>query len=102
MRKIPYIILLFTVLFTALSTLSLRAQVGYSDVRITRSGEYVDVSFEVTAGQKSVKRGESLILTPVLFNDKHNVTLPSVAVQSRRSELQEFRAGGGSVERSGG
>lgn len=102
MRKIPYIILLFTVLFTALSTLSLRAQVGYSDVRITRSGEYVAVSFEVTAGQKSVKRGESLILTPVLFNDKHNVTLPSVAVQSRRSELQEFRAGGGSAERSGG
>lgn len=94
MKRILYIIL-----FTILSALApgaqaqSSAQIGYSDVRITRSGDYVDISFEVTAGRKSVGRGEQLMLTPVLFNDSRRVVLPFVSVQSRRVQLQEFRAG---------
>lgn len=90
MKRIPYIIL-----FTVLScfTLSAKAQVVYSDVCITRSSDCVEVSFEVTAGQKSVRRGEKLILTPVLYNDSVRISLPAISVQGRRMNIVDFRRG---------
>lgn len=95
MRKILHIIILLIVLSTLVESAKAQnpMQIGYGDIRITRSGDYVNISFEVTTGQKSVRRGEQLILTPVLFNNSHKIILPSALVQSRRIQLQEFRAG---------
>lgn len=76
------------------SDLRVHEGIAYEQIRIRRTGDSVEVSFSVTAGLKSVGRGGQLILTPVLFNEGRKLFLPQIGVQSRRAQLQEFRAGG--------
>lgn len=64
-----------------------QSAIHYDHVRITRKENQIEISFDLSAGRKSVGRNERLLLMPILYNDSLSVSLPAIAIQSRRMAL---------------
>ncbi len=86
---------------TALHAQSGPAGIELTDIRLTRTGENVTVSFTLETGSRVVRSGESLVIGPVLRSggaDAGECKLPPLVIRGRRSRLLDARhalAGGG-------
>lgn len=84
-----------TLCFALATAFALHAQdatdVRYDNVQIVRKGENVEISFKAFVGSHCIGRKGQFLFTPVLFNDKHTLPLPAVAVYSRHADWMEYR-----------
>lgn len=86
MKKIlPLLFALLLGTSPALSQPTLKG-VEASDIRLTRSGEYLDVAFTFTAGRRAVKANYALVATPVLRGGAGERTLTPIVVRGKRAQ----------------
>lgn len=86
-------ILTFWFAFITLSALHAQdaGDVRYDNIQVVRKGAQVEVSFKVFVGSNCIGRKGHFLFTPVLYNDRHILSLPTFCVYSRHAEWMEFR-----------
>lgn len=93
-RKIHIIIYLLSLLcpcFAFAFTQNQFKALIINNIELRRTGDEVTVGFTCYAGDKATKNGYSLIVQPVLQNEKHILNLPDITVQGRTARIAERR-----------
>lgn len=70
------------------------AGVNVSNLKMTRSGDYLRVSMDVATGELKVESGRAVLLTPRVSGNGNAVELPSIGIYGRGRYYHYLRANG--------
>ncbi len=74
-------------------SLSAMGQVRVNDVTVVRDGGTAEVSFDAGIDKKATDRSNKLIMTPVIYKERHSVALAPIVIETRRTRIMDERKG---------
>ena len=95
MKRLLTILLALVCFGTSLSAQQLfYAEEGeISNLNVERNGGDVRVTMDIDISNISVGRDETIIITPIVTDDEHKITMPSIELMGRRAYIYYMRDG---------